>query len=204
MTTESNVEGQFVIAYWGTGWNLQDKAFTPRICQNDAIADTWRGRFENAQITLRMCAAEGNGFKRHIPWFLMLSAYATVSYHLPTFYKWCVAQGKKVMTERVVIGTMLEVHSETVRGSECGVAVENWANSWKTSLKNVARQFHTEAMKSGGQFAALVLDPDGRMLDVAQMLQHKGKNSISHLLILLGGPGGISQADSDDLLADSA
>ena len=94
---------------------------------------------------------------------------------------------------------MLEVHSETVRGSECGVAVENWANSWKTSLKNVARQFHTEAMKSGGQFAALVLDPDGRMLDVAQMVQHKGKNSISHLLILLGGPGGISQADSDDL-----
>ena len=54
-------------------------------------------------------------------------------------------------------------------------------------------------VSQGGQFAALVLDPDGRMLDVAQMLQHKGKNSISHLLILLGGPGGISQADSDDL-----
>ena len=66
-------------------------------------------------------------------------------------------------------------------------------------MKNVARQFHTEATRSGGQFAALVLDLDGRMLDVAQMVQHKGKNSISHLLILLGGPGGISQADSDDL-----
>ena len=48
---------------------MNERGATPRICRNcNDLVDSWRGRFDNAQVTLRMCAAEGGGFKRYATW----------------------------------------------------------------------------------------------------------------------------------------
>lgn len=92
------------ILYWGAGlegqgWDLLGRGpgGFPRIDRNsDALVDSWKGRMENAQVTLRMCASEGPGFKRYVKHFLMLSAQAcvlavtfTIGYHDDSFAVFC-------------------------------------------------------------------------------------------------------------------
>ena len=83
------------ILYWGSGlegqgWDLLGRGpgGFPRIDRNsDALVDSWKGRMENAQVTLRMCASEGPGFKRYVKHFLMLSAQACVL-AVRKLYRW--------------------------------------------------------------------------------------------------------------------
>ncbi|CAE8719284.1 unnamed protein product [Polarella glacialis] len=136
---------RFGVLYWGAGeegWDMEQRHMTPRICRycNDLV-DSWRGRFENAQVTLRMCAAEGGGFKRYVQHFMMLSAKATFGLHLPSFYRWCVTQKRKVLTERVVLGTLLEAHQGTLpNGSNSGLRVGRTRGSWEHALRELAGQ----------------------------------------------------------------
>lgn len=193
----------FSVLYWGggeVGWDLDQRSRTPRICSNcNSVVDTWRGRFDNAQVTLRMCAAEGGGFKRYVHDFLMLSAKATMQFHLPTFYQWSVSQKKKVLTERVVLGTLMDIHNRRMPAQGCGINVENLPCRWVDSLRAHARQLRFEAHAGQGAFAALVLDANGKELRVAEMLQRRGKARIDRLLIVLGGPDGIIKGHADAL-----
>merc|ERR1711957_1102559 len=96
----SSHKPEIAIAYWGAsgvnpprGWDFRHRNSVPRICPHcDDIADSWRGRFENAQITMRMCASEGRGFKDCIQNFMMLSTEDSVDTNLHTFYRWCSEQ----------------------------------------------------------------------------------------------------------------
>jgi len=191
------------VLYWGgsvEGWDLEHRSKTPRICrQCDGLADTWRGRFDNVHVTLRMCAAEGGGFKKYVQTFLMLSAKATMHFHLPRFYRWTVAQKKKVLTERVVLGTILEAYGRHFSPVDCGLAVQNLLGGWVYVLRGVARQMQREAHEAHGRFGALVLDAHGRELRVAEMLHVHGQERIERLLIILGGPDGIPPAIADTL-----
>jgi len=194
----------FTVLYWGgngeEGWDLNERSRTPRICSHcNGCWDTWRGRFENAQVTLRMCAAEGGGFKRYVEAFLMLSAKATMEFHLSSFYQWCKSQKKKVLTERVVLGTLLEVHCRRVSAQDSGVKVENYPGHWVESLRAQARHLRQQAHAGQGKFAALVLDAHGRELRVAEMLRRRGDIPINRLLIVIGGPDGIVKGHADAL-----
>lgn len=196
----------FGVVYWGgagDGWNLNHWAQTPQICGTcDGVQDAWRGRFDNAQVTLRMCAAEGVGFKRYIRSFLMLSSRAAIDFDLPAFYRWSVAQRKKVLTERVVLGTLLGVHRGRHRARDCGVFVDNSPGSWKGVFGRVAQQMRDEVemtCMNGGKLAVLILDAHGQELNVSDMLEHRGPSNISRLLIILGGPDGIHPKSANDL-----
>jgi len=202
--TSESCTPAFCVLYWGGSgedcWDLDQHARTPRMfCRCDGITDSWRGRFENVQITLRTCAAEGSGFKSYVQSFLMLSAKATVQFHLPTFHKWSVASRKEVLTERVVLGTMLEVHRRQVSPGDCGVTVQNFPGAWGEVLRGRARQLQREAHDNGGKFAALLLDAHGRELRAAEMVEMRGRTRIERLLIVLGGPNGIHPGAEEDM-----
>jgi len=192
------------VLYWGgngeAGWDFCHRAITPKICrQCDDVAESWRGRFDNVQVTLRMCAAEGAGFKRYVHNFLMLSSQACANFHLPTFYRWSVGQNRKVLTERIVLGTLLDVHSCRLSSDECGIRVKNNYSSWRGELRRLASEMQDQARKLKGKFAALLLDAAGEELLVSNMLQHKGTTTISRLLIILGGPSGISSSSEAEV-----
>ena len=188
------------VVYWGAGarrdgWNLDQPGCTPRLCPTCGdLQDAWRGRFDNAQVTLRMCAAEG-GFKPYIASFLLLSTGACVSYDLHRFYKWCVRAGKKVLTERLVLGTMLEVH----RGSrptttDRGVCVSNEPQCWHHFLSHACEAMQKKAREQGGLVGVLVLDQRGKELQVRHMCHDHAPNVFTHFLIMVGGPDGIPEA----------
>lgn len=195
----------FGVVYWGScateGWDLDTRSRMPWICQHcDAVADTWRGRFESAQVALRMCAGEGCGFKQYVQSFLMLSAKASVGYNLPVFYRWSAARRTKVLSERLVVGTPLEVWAGRLpAGGECGVCVDNAPGAWLRALQGLARQLQAEAHAARGAFGALLLDSSGRELRLAEMLAHPGGGRIERLLILLGGPDGMPSGTADKL-----
>lgn len=179
--------------YWGAGaqgWDMEARGSAPRICKHcNDLADSWRGRFENAQVTLRMCAAEGAGFKKYIQHFLMLSAKASFSLHLPSFYRWSVRQKRKVLTERVVLGTLLEAYQGSI--ANCGVQVGARPGVWKDAVRETANQLLREARRAGGKLAVLILDAGGHELSLANMMKRTGNTKIGRLMILLGGPDGI-------------
>jgi len=197
----------FSIVYWGGGgnivWDMERRSYVPHLCTHcDSIIDAWRGRLDNAQVTFRMCQAEGGGFKPYVRSFSMLSAKATVEIALPEFYRWCNFKGKKVMTERVVIGTILEAYQnkDTTKGS--GVLVGNAADAWEGILRNMAERLRKEADESSngrGALVALMLDAGGEELRVADMLHARGALHISRLLIILGGPKGIPDEVSQQM-----
>lgn len=196
------------VIYWGghgkEGWDLEQWRSVPRICQQcDSIMDSWRGRFENAQVTLRMCASEGCGFKSYVRHFLMLSSKACFAFELPTFYRWSVDVSKKVLTERQVIGTCLDVYDGRVEAQACGVHVENGVGSWERAVRTLASHLRHEAhspRSNGGTFLALVLNgTSSKSLSIPEMMRHRGQLRIARLLIVLGGPDGISRGDEDDL-----
>mmetsp|Transcript_22447 Transcript_22447/g.62786 ORF Transcript_22447/g.62786 Transcript_22447/m.62786 type:complete len:552 (+) Transcript_22447:114-1769(+) len=195
----------FGVVYWGgvghEGWDLDHWHGTPRMCNHcDSVTDSWRGRFDNAHVTLRMCAAEGTGFKRYVHRFSMLSSRACVDFHFPSFYRWSVAQKKKVLTERIVLGSILGVHAGHLSPRDCGIRVSNTRGSWERLLEDVAQQLRHEARSDGGRFAALLLDGGGQELRAEELLRRGGRETgIGRLLIVLGGPDGIPDARVHDV-----
>lgn len=196
----------FSVVYWGGAaddgcWDLDNWSSTPRICpQCDSCADTWRGRYDNIQATFRMCGGEGAGFKPYLRHFLMLSTKASATFDLPTFYRWLCARKKKVLNERTVIGSMLETYSRRHRPAECGIDVGNTWSTWEQQLRQVAEQFRSEAHQTrGGKFGALLLDGHGESLRIADMLQKQGDPCVQRLLIIIGGPDGMTPRRTADI-----
>lgn len=193
--------------YWGggldgQGWDLNGRqpGGFPRIDpRTDALLDSWKGRMENAQVTLRMCASEGPGFKRYLKHFMMLSSQACMEFRLPQYHRFNTEKKRKVLTERIVIGGILESYSGSTPGS--GIRVSNNAAAEGDYLKYVrrrARRYRLQAHRLGGHFAALILDGAGVELKIPTMVAATASADastspaqIKRLLVILGGPHGI-------------
>lgn len=195
----------FSVLYWGGAgqnrpWDFDQRSTTPQLCrQCDSITDTWRGRFDNAQVTFRMCGAEGSGFKRYVHEFSMMSGKGTAEFRLPTFYRWLVARGKKVLNERMVIGSLLETYFGFHNPRDCGIHATNDWGGWERALRSVCERFQEEAHAKGGKFCALVLDEHGSELRISDMVRVQGDSRIGRLLIVLGGPDGIAPKQAEDM-----
>ena len=152
------------ILYWGCGlegqgWDLlgYNRGGFPRIDRNsDALVDSWKGRMENAQVTLRMCASEGPGFKRYVKHFMMLSAKACVEFRLQQYHRHNTLNRRKVLTERIVIGGILDCYHSHATGT--GMRISNGAEDYLSCLRRRARRYRAQAHKLGGFFAAVILE----------------------------------------------
>merc|ERR1719326_158975 len=112
-------------------------------------------------------------------------------FELRAFYHWMMQRGTKVLTERCVIGTILEVHQGYIRAKQCGVNVDNAYGSWYSAVQGLAGELRDEAHEQGGKFVSVILDGYGQDLQVQDMAQNLEEPSIDRLLIVLGGPEGI-------------
>ena len=154
------------ILYWGCGlegqgWDLlgYGPGGFPRIDRNsDALVDSWKGRMENAQVTLRMCASEGPGFKRYVKHFMMLSAKACVEFRLTQYHRHNTLNRRKVLTERIVIGGILDCYHR--RATNTGMRISNGSpgDDFVACLRRRARRYRAQASKQGGHFAAVILE----------------------------------------------
>ena len=70
-----------------------------------------------------MVGKEGRGFRDEVADFVCLSPGMVIVYRLKHYYAWMRGEAKKVLTERNVIGTAMEVHADKLRSAECGVEV---------------------------------------------------------------------------------
>lgn len=196
------------VLYWGAGpggWDVSGRIAGgggfPRICRTcDSLVDSWRGRMENVQVTLRICASEGPGFKRYIKHFLALSDKACMEFRLRQYHQFNRARKKKVLTERLVIGGILEAIMGQTRpdsGLRVSTGCQDQAN-WSTYIRRRARRYRWQAHREGGYFAALLLEGGLRELQMRDLVAaadqrcSEKQNSIKRLLIILGGPEGIS------------
>ena len=189
------------VVYWDD-IDLDRRNQTPRICNrcND-LADAWRGRFDNFHAALRACALQG-GFKDYVSDFLLLGPTATMHFKLHTMYDWLKGKRTKVLTERVILGTVLESYRGDVDKRQCGVVVANTCGHWKDLLRAKAAKLQSQANEAEGQFAALMLNMDGDLLDLATMRstsQPQDNVQLKRLLIIVGGPHGISNKHVHDL-----
>eukprot|EP00929_Paragymnodinium_shiwhaense_P015428 TRINITY_DN12350_c1_g1_i2.p1 TRINITY_DN12350_c1_g1~~TRINITY_DN12350_c1_g1_i2.p1 ORF type:complete len:442 (+),score=61.24 TRINITY_DN12350_c1_g1_i2:126-1451(+) len=204
-------QASFSIVYWGgvgdEGWDLDNRGRTPHFCrQCDSVVDTWRGRWDNAQTTLRMCAAEGAGFKKYVDMFLMLSARGCSEMHLPTFYQFLKDEKKKVLSERQVIGSILESYQGSITPRYSGIRTTNVRGGWEWALRDTMKKLSYEASQTGGHCTALMLDSEGAELHVDSMVEFvrsapAGVPRIDRMLIVLGGPDGISNHYARELAA---
>ena len=113
---------------------------------------------ENAQVTLRMCASEGPGFKRYVKHFMMLSAKACVEFRLTQYHRHNTLNRRKVLTERIVIGGILDCYHR--RATNTGMRISNGSpgDDFVTCLRRRARRYRAQASKQGGHFAAVILE----------------------------------------------
>lgn len=193
------------VLYWGTaldkesGWDFTRSC--PKLCrQCDDVYESWRGRMENMQLTLRICASEGPGFKRYMRHFMALSLKGCAEFHFKRFHNANRERKKKVLTERVVIGGILEAAMGMASQKEVGIRVSNGApdEDWSTFLTRRSKRYRKQARRAGGHFAVLLLEGGGSELNLRDMLavaekeiHHRAR--IQRLLIVLGGPDGIKE-----------
>lgn len=209
------------ILYWGCGlegqgWDLlgYGPGGFPRIDRNsDALVDSWKGRMENAQVTLRMCASEGPGFKRYVKHFMMLSAKACVEFRLTQYHRHNTLNRRKVLTERIVIGGILDCYHR--RATNTGMRISNGSpgDDFVTCLRRRARRYRAQASKQGGHFAAVILEGGSCELRFAaatraleRLEEQRSRSSrasngarLQRLLLILGGPDGIPEQIRESL-----
>eukprot|EP00434_Breviolum_minutum_P020708 symbB.v1.2.018261.t1/scaffold1446.1/size211836/4 len=196
------------ILYWGAGlegqgWDLLGRGpgGFPRIDRNsDALVDSWKGRMENAQVTLRMCASEGPGFKRYVKHFLMLSAQACIEFRLAQYHRYNTLNRRKVLTERIVIGGILDCYHRNIPSS--GMHISNGVDDFIACLRRRARRYRAQAAKQGGHFAAVILEggrSELRFAAAARAAEELGASKgsraqVKRIMLILGGPNGISDS----------
>ncbi|CAE7524656.1 dennd1a [Symbiodinium sp. CCMP2456] len=195
------------VLYWGgglegQGWDLSGRlpGGFPRIDRySDALVDSWKGRMENAQVTLRMCASEGPGFKRYMKHFMMLSSQACVEFRLRQYHRYNTLCRRKVLTERQVIGGILETwHKGT---SNSGMRISNGGEpgepTFLSFLSRRARRYRAQARRLGGHFAAVILEggqQELKFVAAAKTLSAERPAKLKRVLLILGGPDGISDS----------
>lgn len=191
------------VAFWGAageGFDLQSESRTPWICNFcDAIVDTSRSRYDTVQVAVRMCAGEGRGFKHYVTDFAMLSAQASASINFPSFYSWSVARKTKVLSERLVLGGILDVNSRRLCGADMGIRVDNTEGCWKKALCSLAGRMQAEAHDCHGLFGAVLLHQKGTCLQLKEMVEKQGGKQIERLLIVVAGPDGMPESVEKDL-----
>ncbi|CAE7195513.1 dennd1a [Symbiodinium sp. CCMP2592] len=192
------------VLYWGgglegQGWDLSGRlpGGFPRIDRySDALLDSWKGRMENAQVTLRMCASEGPGFKRYMKHFMMLSSQACVEFRLRQYHRYNTLCRRKVLTERQVIGGILETWHKGTPNS--GMRISNGGPGepgFLAFLNRRARRYRAQARRLGGHFAAVILEgghPELKFVAAAKTLSAERPANLKRVLLILGGPDGIS------------
>lgn len=168
---------------------------------------------ENAQVTLRMCASEGPGFKRYVKHFMMLSAKACVEFRLTQYHRHNTLNRRKVLTERIVIGGILDCYHR--RATNTGMRISNGSpgDDFVTCLRRRARRYRAQASKQGGHFAAVILEGGSCELRFAaatraleRLEEQRSRSSrasngarLQRLLLILGGPDGISEQIRESL-----
>lgn len=168
---------------------------------------------ENAQVTLRMCASEGPGFKRYVKHFMMLSAKACVEFRLTQYHRHNTLNRRKVLTERIVIGGILDCYHR--RATNTGMRISNGSpgDDFVTCLRRRARRYRAQASKQGGHFAAVILEGGSCELRFAaatraleRLEEQRSRSSrasngarLQRLLLILGGPDGIPEQIRESL-----
>lgn len=100
----------------------------------------------------------------------------------------------------MIIGSILDYyHGHPLVDDRCGFKVQNGCGLWESDLRSVAKTLQREAHDGHGLFAALILDKHGKELRVEEMCRVAKKARIERLLIVLGGPTGISSESEDEL-----
>lgn len=194
----SSGDVKFNIFYWTEELDFQRRREKPWICSHDAIADTWRGRWDNAHATLRACGAEGSGFKPCVQHFSILSSRGTAIFDLKAFYAWSKEAKKKVLTERLVLGSIIESYQKHPAYTNAGVTTHNRQGGWQEDFCRIANESRAEAEKEGGVMATVILTEKGDDLSVFSLMKLGGvdkfltqRGQIKRILLVVGGPHGI-------------
>ncbi|CAK0873972.1 unnamed protein product [Prorocentrum cordatum] len=212
---------KFGVLYWGgnkesRGWEFEGSGGSiPKTCRAcEGVTETWRGRMDNMHVTLRQCASEGPGFKRYMRHFMALSPAGSAEYNLHKFHNYNRNMKKKVLTEQTVLGNLL-VRAKRGIGPECGIHARSSAGaaapSWATLLRRRARRYRKQALQEGGHFAAVVLEGGEDVLHMGRVVRAVDEAAeraegcrIKRLLVVLGGPDGISENTREGAEPDGA
>ncbi|CAL1162869.1 unnamed protein product [Cladocopium goreaui] len=165
------------------------------------VADSWRHRMDNMQISLRLCEdPNGKHFRQDVDGFHLLSPKMGISYHLSDFGNYLWSMDEKCPTENHIIGTALKVLKKEVLPTTCGVKVSTWntAEGWQRWLEDKVCELRTGAEQRGGVSVGLILDKDGFEVGSCGIshpyFAHATEKPIREILVALGGPGGIDDA----------
>lgn len=165
------------------------------------VADSWRHRMDNMQISLRLCEdPNGKHFRQDVDGFHLLSPKMGISYHLSDFGNYLWSMDEKCPTENHIIGTALKVLKKEVLPTTCGVKVSTWntAEGWQRWLEDKVCELRTGAEQRGGVSVGLILDKDGFEVGSCGIshpyFAHATTSPIREILVALGGPGGIDEA----------
>ncbi|CAK9041170.1 unnamed protein product [Durusdinium trenchii] len=129
------------------------------------IADTWRHRLDNMQISLRMCVDPSNlQFRKDVEGFHCLSPRLGISYNLRQFNHYLWTMGRKPPTEENVIGTALAVHRKEVTPQASGVKLTTWQGGqrWEQWIKDKVQELREKAEERGGVSVGLLAGAAGR------------------------------------------
>eukprot|EP00435_Cladocopium_sp_Y103_P007807 s2374_g2.t1 len=158
---------KYHILYWeGESYNSvfleTDREFTAQSRKRDGpgrcfccghVADSWRHRMDNMQISLRLCEdPNGKHFRQDLDGFHLLSPKMGISYHFRDLERYLWSMDEKCPTENHVIGTALKVLKKELSPTLCGVKVSTWntAEGWQRWLEDKVCELRTGAEARGG------------------------------------------------------
>jgi len=199
------------ILYWEAGQDnsvVLDGSPTgggPTLCKTcRGVSKPWRFRLDNLQACVRSCGKEGALFRNEIQDFVCLSPRLAVRYLLTDFTTWLTDRGSKALTEEMVLGTPINVCSGRLSAEECGVSTKTLGGAeeqpWHGWFEDYVCELRAAADEDKGRLVAICLDRDGAellALDVGPPVEppQSGVKPVTQVLILLGGPSGITPLD---------
>jgi hypothetical protein len=173
------------------------------------VADSWRGRLDNFQCTLRMCCSEGQLFRPCVSQVALISPRAALTYSLSDLGAWMNASGRKRPNETLLLGAALRkadpalpVVADGVTYAELrpdGDAMWGWVSAWAQAVRDSASGRVVPVLLDA---TATPLAPSAAAGALATALgQAAQAEPISDLLFILGGPSGIPSRWQQPLVA---